>query len=90
MRDDAVIVFYTNQRGGEPGPNPGYVYAQVSSDGVNFEPYVTSDPLFLQRDVDVKVPALSFRCEVVPPLCVSAHRQNAHRCCGRAPLFATL
>ena len=68
MRDDAVIVFYTNQKGGEPGPNPGYIYAQVSSDGVNFEPYVTSDPLFLQRDVDVKVPASSFSLQSGAPV----------------------
>lgn len=37
-------------------PSPGYVFAQSSTDGVNFAPFkgVTA-PLYLQRDVDVKV-----------------------------------
>ncbi len=40
---------------GEPGPNPGYIFAQRSSDGVTFAPMGNaSAPLYSQRDVDVK------------------------------------
>eukprot|EP01121_Diplochlamys_sp_Union-15-3_P008263 TRINITY_DN2182_c0_g1_i1.p1 TRINITY_DN2182_c0_g1~~TRINITY_DN2182_c0_g1_i1.p1 ORF type:complete len:415 (-),score=68.69 TRINITY_DN2182_c0_g1_i1:93-1337(-) len=50
-----VFVFYTNQKGGEPGPNVGYVELAVSNDGVTFTKLTNhTNPSFSQRDVDVK------------------------------------
>jgi len=50
--NNTVYVYYTNQKGGEPGPNPGYIYLATSTDGLNFK--LLPNIIYSQRDVDVK------------------------------------
>lgn len=50
-----IYVWYTNQCStDQPGPNPGYIYLQTSKNGVDFTPANNGNPVFSQRDVDVK------------------------------------
>jgi hypothetical protein len=52
---DAVYLFYSSvYPGASPGPNPGVILAAVSADGVNFQPLAGGQPLYVQRDVDIK------------------------------------
>jgi len=53
--NDMVYLFFSFVNASNlPGPNPGYIYLAVSPDGVNFKWANNANPVFLQRDVDVK------------------------------------
>eukprot|EP01113_Clastostelium_recurvatum_P005049 TRINITY_DN12246_c0_g1_i1.p1 TRINITY_DN12246_c0_g1~~TRINITY_DN12246_c0_g1_i1.p1 ORF type:complete len:411 (-),score=56.46 TRINITY_DN12246_c0_g1_i1:31-1131(-) len=56
VHNDTVYLYFTQVADGVnyPGPNQGYVYLATSTDGIHFEWANAKQPVYLQRDVDVK------------------------------------